>query len=580
MSATADKTERDQKSAEQQANELNIDIEGEGANDSSKANAEVGDHRHANSSWGWQCPDPRSISRRKLQAYLNKWEGRWFAVLFAIVLVSVILAGSVPDVGAGGVMFVYLLVELVAAPTHALKRLYEISAASNNKNSLNDAMQNEQITLNQRCWVLVSGIASGTTLLLVFVLSTAGIALGRDLSGTEPDPFVRLGYGLNVLMILTTFIQFLEDVMFFLSYLAIVVGNYCLERRGAARPRNKLREQRTLSSLIIAKAVLAVILGVILTPISFHNADLTPEVKEVHHHFKHFPPSMDGFRLIQLSDLHVGPSIGKDNTEEVVRQANKLDADVIVLTGDIIDGTVKTFGAAVDPLGALQSRLGVYLCTGNHEYVVSVEEVAKWMDFFRDRGIRPLRNERVAILAGLNLTWSNKDGIVLYPPTASLGSTDRDLLESLSLNASQVQWNNPTSRTRFVEEPAHLDGFYVAGIEDYLLRDGRNGVKARPEKSFGNRLGNRTLIALAHQPSHIETVSKFRPELVLSGHTHGGQIFPAHLFVKLSNPYFSGLSQHSKYTQIYVNTGTNQVGPPARLGSRREITVHVLHSQK
>lgn len=427
----------------------------------------------------------------------------------------------------------YRFVNLVVAPTHSLRRIKETKKSQSHGSTKSSI---PQLDSKDKRAILSVGFFSSLTLVIVFILTQTGVSFGRELSGEEPHSFVKLAYGLDVLMHLTAFVLVTTDISLILFMSANSLRGYVLKRKNKRENLFTRDEKSLLWKTVIVKSVLSVLVGIILTAVSFHNATLTPEVNERHYRFKNFPSSLDGFRLVQVSDIHGGPTIGRSNVESVVEQVNTLDADAITLTGDIIDGRLSTFRAALQPLHDLHATRGVYLCTGNHEYVVSSDEVDKWMDEFKQYGIRPLRNERVAIFSKHNLTWSNREGFALYPPTASLSEDDQRLLDQMSLNSSFVEW--PTQRTVPVhDEPSDLEGFYLAGIEDYMTKGDVAGVDADPERAFGSRLDNRTLIALAHQPSHIFDVAEFNPELVLSGHTHGGQIFPNHLNVRLSNPY-------------------------------------------
>ena len=109
---------------------------------------------------------------------------------------------------------------------------------------------------------------------------------------------------------------------------------------------------------------------------------------------KKLPSSLSGLRLVQLSDMHVGLTIGKDFVEDVVRKVNALEPDIVAITGDLIDGSVEDLGQAVAPLGDLRAALGTYFVTGNHEYYSGADS---WLTFLRGIGIRVLRNERVEL---------------------------------------------------------------------------------------------------------------------------------------------------------------------------------------
>jgi predicted MPP superfamily phosphohydrolase len=229
------------------------------------------------------------------------------------------------------------------------------------------------------------------------------------------------------------------------------------------------------------------------------------------------PRQSHGTTIVQLTDMHIGVTIGRAFVEDIVRRTNALRPDIIAITGDLVDSSVPALRDTVAPLGELRSRHGVYFVTGNHEMYSGVEP---WVAELSRLGIRVLRNERV-----------------------SIGG------------------------------PA---GFDLAGVEDYSARHmGERGTDVA-----GALRGidpSREVVLLAHQPRSVHEAARHGVGLQLSGHTHGGQIWPWGLFVRLQQPYRQGLYRHGN-TQIYVSQGTGYWGPPMRLGTHAEITHVTLHS--
>jgi len=213
---------------------------------------------------------------------------------------------------------------------------------------------------------------------------------------------------------------------------------------------------------------------------------------------------------VQITDVHVGPTIGKDFIEEIVRTANAENADCVVITGDLVDGSVAELGPLVAPLKNLQAKDGVYFVTGNHEYYSGADE---WLAFLPTLGIRVLRNERVSLREGLDL----------------------------------------------------------AGVDDHSARGFGRGHGTDLEKALGDRDVSRALVLLAHQPKTILDAIDYAIDLQLSGHTHGGQIWPWGYAVRLDQPHVAGLSRHGG-AHIYVSRGTGYWGPPMRIGAPAEIT--------
>jgi len=207
--------------------------------------------------------------------------------------------------------------------------------------------------------------------------------------------------------------------------------------------------------------------------------------------------------------------------EDIVERTNALAPDIIAITGDLVDGSVASLWDAVAPLQKLRARYGVFFVTGNHEYFSGV---GPWMEALGRLGIRVLGNERVSIGTG-------------------------------------------------------ADGFDLAGVHDYsaarIAPEHRSDVAA----ALAGRDPGREVILLAHQPKSVVEASKLGVGLQLSGHTHGGQLWPFTFFVRLAQPYVVGLHRHGD-TQIYVSPGTGFWGPPMRLGTRSEITRITLSSAR
>jgi predicted MPP superfamily phosphohydrolase len=234
-------------------------------------------------------------------------------------------------------------------------------------------------------------------------------------------------------------------------------------------------------------------------------------VKKVGVKLARLPAALSGMSIAQLTDIHIGPTIGRSFIEDMVERTNAIGADVIVITGDLVDGPVDELREHAAPLAKLRAKHGVYFVTGNHEYYSGVED---WLEELGRLGIRVLRNERVEI-----------------------GDGD-----------------------------AKID---LAGIDDFSARGGGHGPNL--PKALAGRDSSRELVLLAHQPRAISEAAKLGVGLQLSGHTHGGQIWPWYYLVFLQQPYVAGLHRHGD-AQIYVSCGTGYWGPPMRVGAPPEIT--------
>ncbi|BDQ35169.1 metallophosphoesterase [Pseudodesulfovibrio portus] len=229
------------------------------------------------------------------------------------------------------------------------------------------------------------------------------------------------------------------------------------------------------------------------------------------------PEGLDGFTIAQISDTHIGPTIRSGWARMVVDAVNRLGADMVVHTGDLVDGSVDGLKEDIAPMGELHASHGVWFCTGNHEYYSGVHE---WLVEADRLGMTPLVNEHRLIDTGRG----------------------RILLAGVSDYRSQRI------------EPTHVSSPSAA-------------MQGAPEFDVS--------ILLAHQPNSIHEAAKAGFDVQLSGHTHGGQYFPYNFVIHLFQTYVRGLHLHED-TVLYVNTGTGYWGPPIRLGTTPEITLHTL----
>ena len=250
------------------------------------------------------------------------------------------------------------------------------------------------------------------------------------------------------------------------------------------------------------------------------NALNTPEIKTVELSLKKFPILSKPFVLIQLSDVHVGNTIGRDYIQAIADSVNEQEADMVVITGDLVDGSVSELAHAVEPLSRLKSKYGTYFATGNHEYYSGADA---WIAHLESIGIRVLRNEHV---------W--------------IGEENR--------------------------------GFYLAGIDD-AKAGSWPGHGPDLEKALKGCDRSKAVVLLAHQPKQVFDAKEFKVDLQLSGHTHGGQIWPWHYLAKASQKgLLAGHSLHDE-TQLYISRGTGYWGPPVRTFAPSEITRILLNGK-
>ena len=276
--------------------------------------------------------------------------------------------------------------------------------------------------------------------------------------------------------------------------------------------------RRTFLSRLIAGVAGVITLG--LSGAGVAEALGAVALKNVRVSLRKLPKELSGMRIVQLTDVHIGPMIGREWLAGIVERVNALDPDIVVITGDLVDGSVAALRDHVAPIAQLKSKRGVYFVTGNHEYYSGV---TSWVEHLEQLGVRVLRNEHVTIGEG-------------------------------------------------------AASFDLAGVDDHTGGQFDKSHGADVPKALAGRDPNRECILLAHQPKEIIEAAKFGVGLQISGHTHGGQVFPATLLVRLQQPFTAGLDRLGD-TQIYVSRGTGYWGPPMRVAAPSEITILELVSE-
>jgi predicted MPP superfamily phosphohydrolase len=249
-----------------------------------------------------------------------------------------------------------------------------------------------------------------------------------------------------------------------------------------------------------------------LSAYGFYEARRPPAVVEVSVPFRNLPDDLEGFRIVQITDTHVGTTTRQGYMETIVERVNMLTPDIVVFTGDIADGTVSHLGNKISPLSTLVTNYGSYFVTGNHEYLFGEQA---WLREIDRLGLKALINEHQVLTCG-------KGRITL------------------------------------------------AGVTDYSAGKYDSNRASNPETSLSGSSPCDLKILLAHRPRSIYAAAKSGFDLQISGHTHGGQFYPWRF--ACFSPYVEGLHRF-KNTWIYVSRGTGYWGAPLRLGVTSEITL-------
>lgn len=265
---------------------------------------------------------------------------------------------------------------------------------------------------------------------------------------------------------------------------------------------SSMEAARVQALLVLALATAAVVCGV-------SEVRRGPMVARIAVTLRRWPAALDGFRMVQISDVHIGPTLDRRFAASVTAQVNALSPDLIAVTGDLVDGDVRHLADEVAPFAALRAPHGVFFVTGNHDYYSGADA---WVEVARRLGMTPLRNTRVAI-----------------------------------------------------------EGFDLAGVEDHHAHFVHATQRSDVAAAVAGHDPSRALVLLAHDPLTFKEAARHGVDLQLSGHTHGGQIWPFRWLVRLSTPYVAG-SYRVGDAQLYVSRGTGFWGPAMRLFAPAEIT--------
>ncbi len=363
--------------------------------------------------------------------------------------------------------------------------------------------------------VLAAGLPDGSArlLLLAIAVGAASIVLQPITERLVRPPWSRVVAWPAVLWMGLFFYLFLLTA---LSDLVLVVGGFLGE--DLARLSAEAFEPGSPASRWRAALVLGT--GCLLAGAGLRGGLSAPASKQVEIWIERLPAALDGFRIVQISDIHIGPIRGRSFARYLVNRVHALEPDLVAITGDLVDGRVAKLAAEVAPFADLKAPRGVFMVTGNHDHYSGIEE---WVEWAREAGICVLRNQRVTI-----------------------------------------------------EKPG-LGSFELAGVDDHRsgFETGRGGEDL--DAALEDLSPDRAVVLLAHDPTTFKRASAMGIDLQVSGHTHGGQIWPFQYFVRVAVPFVAGYYRRGD-AQLYVSRGTGFWGPPMRLFAPSEVTEIRLRS--
>ncbi len=350
-------------------------------------------------------------------------------------------------------------------------------------------------------WALVVGNA--------LLLPATLVLTRRGLVDALAAPLAHAGYvAMGLFSLICAALLAVELLRLLLWSAHLVAGMSGWELPGARwLPAEAVHRARWLSAAVLGAALAVGALG-------WLGGKRAPRIERHQHEVVGLPADLDGFRIVQISDLHLDNTGKGAFVDQVVNSVNQLRPDLVAFTGDLADGTVGQLRADAAPLARLESRHGSFFVTGNHEYYSGV---TSWLGELERLGLTTLVNQH-------------------------------HLLE------------HGQARLRVAGVGDHRAGAFLPSHAP----DAQQALRDAPPHDL--------CLLLAHQPRSAPEAARAGADLVLAGHTHGGQYFPWNLVIYLVEPYVTGWYRVGE-AAMYVNRGTGTWGPPFRLGARSEITL-------
>lgn len=312
------------------------------------------------------------------------------------------------------------------------------------------------------------------------------------------------------------FLSFVFTILFFrdISLLVLRIGR---KIASSLTPKISTLDSSRREFLVQSSNIGILIAAGAATSYGIYEARKTPGIVPLEIPIAHLPKAFHNFTIVQISDIHAGLTVEKNWIEKVVEEVQKQSPDLIAFTGDMADGTVSALQNDVAPFNDLHAPLGKFFVTGNHEYYSGAPQ---WIAHAGKLGFDVLMNEH----------------------------------RTLEKNGERI---------------------ILAGVTDYTAGQFFKDQTSDPHKAIESAPNDATKILLAHQPRTLYQTEDINFDLVLNGHTHGGQFFPWNILATFGQPFIKGLHQWNK-SLVYVSKGTGYWGPPVRLGARSEITVLTL----
>eukprot|EP00903_Cladosiphon_okamuranus_P012915 g12058.t1 len=375
-----------------------------------------------------------------------------------------------------------------------------------------------QVRALRAVFVLVMVAIYAITLSALALEQVVGTTNGRD-----PHPWMYFSFqfagGFVLLLVSAWFVD-----IFIMTVRGLLYLWRCFSSgsAGGTEDGRGFEENKKFSLPLLTFPIMWFVVFVVLVAVSSVQGSRDPVTRTIEVPLANLPACLDGYSLAMISDLHAGPTVGR---AEMVRHAeaiNALGADAIVMLGDLVDDQVEDIGSIVDPVSVYSAPDGQYFAYGNHEEYTG--QMRKWGEFVAERGFTVLNDTRVTL-----------------PPGAEVAADNEGCF------------------------------FYLAGVNDYES-------DPQYEAALNGRDESVATVLLAHEPIQVKDASKFASVgLQLSGHTHGGQVFPYHVLAYLNQGYVSGLHKKDD-TYLYVSEGAVGWGPRMRLLSTTEYTLVVLRT--